>query len=32
LRVTPVEEMMSTLNDLVRSGKVRHIGLSDVPA
>lgn len=31
-KVTPVEEVASTLNDLVRSGKVRHIGLSDVPA
>jgi aryl-alcohol dehydrogenase-like predicted oxidoreductase len=31
-RITPVEEVMSTLNDLVRAGKVRHIGLSDVPA
>jgi aryl-alcohol dehydrogenase-like predicted oxidoreductase len=31
-QVTPVEEVVSTLNDLVRSGKVRHIGLSDVPA
>src|SRR4051812_7735325 len=31
-RVTPVEEVVATLNDLVRSGKVRHIGLSDVPA
>src|SRR5579871_4374206 len=31
-RVTPVEEVASTLNDLVRAGKVRHIGLSDVPA
>ena len=30
--VTPVEEVLSTLNDLVRSGKVRHIGLSDTPA
>lgn len=30
--VTPVEEVLSTLNDLVRAGKVRHIGLSDVPA
>ncbi|MFZ5875685.1 MAG: aldo/keto reductase [Nitrospirota bacterium] len=30
--VTPVEEVMSTLNDLVRMGKVRHIGLSDAPA
>lgn len=31
-RVTPVEEVASTLNDLVRSGKIRHVGLSDVPA
>lgn len=31
-RVTPAEEVMRTLDDLVRSGKVRHIGLSDVPA
>jgi aryl-alcohol dehydrogenase-like predicted oxidoreductase len=31
-RVTPVEEVASTLNDLVRSGNIRHIGLSDVPA
>jgi aryl-alcohol dehydrogenase-like predicted oxidoreductase len=31
-RVTPVEEVMRTLDDLVRSGKVRHTGLSDVPA
>jgi aryl-alcohol dehydrogenase-like predicted oxidoreductase len=31
-RVTPVEEVAATLNDLVHSGKVRHIGLSDVPA
>jgi len=31
-RVTPIEEVASTLNDLVRSGKIRHIGLSDVPA
>lgn len=31
-QVTPVEEVASTLNDLVRSGKVRYIGLSDVPA
>ena len=30
--LTPVEEVMSTLNDLVRQGKVLHIGLSDVPA
>jgi aryl-alcohol dehydrogenase-like predicted oxidoreductase len=31
-QVTPVEEVLRTLDDLVRSGKVRHIGLSDVPA
>jgi aryl-alcohol dehydrogenase-like predicted oxidoreductase len=31
-RVTPVEEVMRTLDDLVRSGKVRHVGLSDIPA
>ncbi|MBD1850088.1 aldo/keto reductase [Cyanobacteria bacterium FACHB-502] len=30
--VTPAEEVMRTLDDLVRSGKVRHVGLSDVPA
>jgi aryl-alcohol dehydrogenase-like predicted oxidoreductase len=31
-RVTPVEEVLSTLNDLVREGKVLHIGMSNVPA
>ncbi len=31
-RHTPLHETMSTLNDLVRSGKVRHIGFSDHPA
>lgn len=31
-RLTPVEEVMRTLDDLVRAGKVRHVGLSDVPA
>ncbi len=31
-RATPVEEVASTLNDLVRCGKIRHVGLSDVPA
>jgi aryl-alcohol dehydrogenase-like predicted oxidoreductase len=30
--VTPVEEVMSTLNDLVRTGRVRHIGFSNAPA
>jgi len=31
-RMTPAEELMRTFDDLVRSGKVRHVGLSDVPA
>lgn len=31
-RHTPLSETMSTLNDLVRAGKVRHIGFSDHPA
>ncbi|RWC64315.1 aldo/keto reductase [Mesorhizobium sp.] len=31
-RLTPAEEVMRTLDDLVRMGKVRHVGLSDVPA
>ncbi|TGQ72683.1 MAG: aldo/keto reductase [Mesorhizobium sp.] len=31
-RLTPAEEVMRTLDDLVRAGKVRHVGLSDVPA
>ncbi len=30
--VTPIEEVMSSLNGLVQSGKVRYIGLSDCPA
>lgn len=30
--LTPIEEVMSTLDDLVRAGKVRYIGLSDTPA
>ena len=30
--VTPAEEVMRTLDDLVSSGKVRHIALSDTPA
>lgn len=29
---TPIEETMSALEDLVRSGKVRYIGVSDTPA
>jgi aryl-alcohol dehydrogenase-like predicted oxidoreductase len=31
-RFTPVEEVIRGLDDLVREGKVRYIGLSDVPA
>lgn len=31
-QVTPPEEVMRTLDDLVWAGKVRHVGLSDVPA
>jgi aryl-alcohol dehydrogenase-like predicted oxidoreductase len=31
-RLTPPEEVMRTLDDLVRAGKVRYVGLSDVPA
>lgn len=31
-RLTPVEEVLRTLDDLVRQGKVRHAGLSDIPA
>jgi aryl-alcohol dehydrogenase-like predicted oxidoreductase len=30
--ITPVEEVMSTFDAIVRSGKVRAIGLSNVPA
>jgi aryl-alcohol dehydrogenase-like predicted oxidoreductase len=30
--LTPVEEVMSTLDSLVRAGKIRYIGLSDTPA
>ena len=30
--VTPVEEVISTFNDLVREGKIRYYGFSDVPA
>ena len=31
-RFTPVAETMSALDDLVKAGKVRYIGFSDVPA
>lgn len=30
--LTPVEEVMATLEALVLAGKVRHVGLSDTPA
>ena len=30
--LTPIDEVMETLDALVRSGKVRYFGLSDVPA
>ncbi|MGB0035485.1 MAG: aldo/keto reductase, partial [Candidatus Acidiferrales bacterium] len=30
--VTPVEEVLSTLDSLVRAGKIRHYGFSDTPA
>lgn len=30
--VTPVEEVVQTLGDLVRSGKIRYFGFSDMPA
>ena len=30
--LTPIEEVMRAFDDLVRSGKVLHIGLSDTPA
>lgn len=31
-QLTEPEEVMRTLDDLVRAGKIHHIGLSDVPA
>jgi aryl-alcohol dehydrogenase-like predicted oxidoreductase len=31
-RITPVEEVLRTFDDLARAGKIRHAGLSDVPA
>jgi len=30
--ITPLEEVLHTLTDLVRQGKIRYFGLSDVPA
>jgi aryl-alcohol dehydrogenase-like predicted oxidoreductase len=31
-RLTPPDEVVRTLDDQVRAGRVRHVGLSDVPA
>lgn len=31
-RLTPVDEVMRTFDDLVRAGKVRHVGLSNTPS
>jgi aryl-alcohol dehydrogenase-like predicted oxidoreductase len=31
-RVTPVDEVLQSLGDLVRAGKIRYFGFSDVPA
>ncbi|TKD06393.1 aldo/keto reductase [Polyangium fumosum] len=31
-RLTPTEEVVRTFDDLVRAGKIRYAGLSDVPA
>jgi aryl-alcohol dehydrogenase-like predicted oxidoreductase len=31
-RVTPVEEIMQSLGDMLRAGKIRYFGFSDVPA
>lgn len=30
--VTPAEEMLQSMGDLIREGKIRYFGLSDVPA
>ena len=30
--VTPVEEVLPTLGDLVRAGRIRYFGFSNVPA
>jgi aryl-alcohol dehydrogenase-like predicted oxidoreductase len=31
-RVTPVEEVLQTLGDLVRAGRIRYFGFSNIPA
>jgi aryl-alcohol dehydrogenase-like predicted oxidoreductase len=30
--ITPIEEVMRSLDDLIRSGKILYVGISDVPA
>ncbi len=30
--ITPVEEVMRALDDMVRAGKILYIGISDTPA
>ncbi len=30
--VTPIEELVRSLDDLIKAGKILHIGISDVPA
>ena len=31
-QVTPIEEVLESMGDLIRAGKIRYFGLSDVPA
>ena len=31
-RITPVEEVLQTMGDLVRAGRIRYFALSDLPA
>jgi aryl-alcohol dehydrogenase-like predicted oxidoreductase len=31
-RITPIDEVLRTLDDLARAGKIRYAGLSDVPS
>jgi len=30
--MTPIEEVMRALDDLIRSGKILYVGISDTPA
>jgi aryl-alcohol dehydrogenase-like predicted oxidoreductase len=30
--MTPIEEVMRALDDMVRSGKILYVGISDAPA